>query len=499
MRPSLQIWLFSAFLFAAALGLFTRSNRFPFYDHPDEPVKVAQVQTGNWNFHHPMLMLSTARLAVRAAGVSLDDPQRVVETGRWVSAGFAAASVALLAAMLWIVAGRFAGIAAGLLLLTHHQLFELAHYFKEDTSLLFGLGVWLLGLALHARRPRWSTAALVGAGAALAVSGKYIGVFALPLSLWLIPHQAQSGRRGSQLAAFFGAFAAVVALVNFPLLLQLGTFESSFHREIGLVVNGQQGMTRSVPHTVYLNAFRDNLHFALWIFLPVALWSAWRHRREWTALEGLILILPVVYMTLLSFSPKAHDRYFLPASALFVCSVALGMNALGRFPRWRKALPALLALAVLLQVTGLPKRDLRSYYRAFQSDDRAELTAWLNTRPPGDVIAQDRRTLLPTPEQPKFLPYQPALAARVVDEPLEKFAGLDALRAQQVTLAVLCQDDFGRYDLKSLRPQHGGESAYQRTGALYRVLREGRTPLWERPRGLVLYLHPGLKVFSLPE
>ena len=36
-QQTLQIWLFAALLFAAGLGLFTRSNGFPFYAHPDEP------------------------------------------------------------------------------------------------------------------------------------------------------------------------------------------------------------------------------------------------------------------------------------------------------------------------------------------------------------------------------------------------------------------------------------------------------------------------------
>ena len=498
MRETLQIWLFAALLFAAGLGLFTRSNGFPFYYHPDEPVKVTQVQTEHWNFHHPMLMLTTARLAVRASGADPANPQRVVEVGRSVSAGFAAASVALLAALAWLVGGRFAGITAGLFLLTHHQLFELAHYFKEDTALLFGLSAWLLALALHSKRPHWTTAVLVGAGAALAVSGKYVGVFAPLLSLFLIPHYAPPCRRAASLGLFLGAFVVVFGLVNLPLLLQPAAFESSFHREIGLVVHGQRGMTRAVPHTVYLTAFRDNVPFALWPFLAFALGNFWTRRFHRNALGWVLLLFPFLFLALLSFSPKTHDRYFLPATALLVCAAALGAGQLRLHPAWRKALPALVAVAIALQVAGLPKHDLLSYYRAFQTDDRAELAAWLNASHPTALIAQDQRTLLPTPERKKFFSYQPALSAQVLGEPLDQIADLGALRARGVTLVALCQGDFGGYDLKSLRPQRGGEEAWRRTGAFYRALREGRKPLWERPRGLVAYLHPGLMVYDLP-
>ena len=444
-----------------------------------------------------MLMLTTARLAALASGET-ENPQHVVEVGRWVSAGFAAASVALLAALAWIVGGRFAGIAAGLLLLTHHQLFELSHYFKEDTALLFGISAWFLGLALYAKRPHWTTAALVGAGAALAVSGKYVGVFAPLLSLFLIPHYAKPGRRGEGVGVFLGAFVAVFGLVNLPLLLQLTTFESSFHREMGFVVHGQRGMTRSVPHTVYLTAFRDNIHPGLCLFIALFLGSFWSRRPHRTAFGWVLLLFPFVYLTLLSFSPKTHDRYFLPATALFVCTAALGAGQLRSRPAWRKAAPALVGLAVALQLAGLPRHDLRSYYRAFQTDDRAELAAWLNAQHPTAVIAQDRRTLLPTPEAKRFLPYQPALSARVLGETLDKIADLGKLRTSGVTLVALCQGDFGCYDLKSLRPQRGNEEAYRKTGALYRALREGRKPLWERPQALVTYLHPGLMVYALP-
>ncbi len=496
MRPTLQIWLFAALLFVAGLGLFTRSNRFPFYYHPDEPVKVTQIQTGHWNFHHPMLMLTTGRLAVRAADEG--NPQRIVETGRAVSAGFAAAAVALLAAALWILGGRFTGMATGLLLLTHHQLFELAHYFKEDTALLFGLSAWLLGLALYTKRPHWTTAALVGVGAALAVSGKYVGAFAPLLSLFLIPHYAQPGRRGASLGLFLGAFVVVFGLVNLPMLWQLATFESSFHRELGLVLQGQHGTTRAVPHTVYLTAFRDNVPFVLWPFLAFALGNFWRQNAHRTALGGVLLLFPFVFLALLSFSPKTHDRYFLPATALFVCVAALGAGQLRLRPAWRKVVPALFAMAMALQIAGMPKHDLLSYYRAFQTDDRAELAAWLNAHHPTATLAQDRQTLLPTPEEKRWGSHPPALSAHVIHEPLDAFPDLAALRAGGVTLVALCQADFGGYDLKSLRPQRGGEAAWQKTGALYRALREGRKPLWERPRGLVAYLHPGLMVYNLP-
>ncbi|XHR29175.1 MAG: hypothetical protein ACFUZC_01140 [Chthoniobacteraceae bacterium] len=494
MRPALQIVLFSVLLFVAGLALFTRANRFPFHRHPDEPVKVAQLQTGNWNFNHPMLLLSTARLALAASGTDLRDPQRVVEVGRWVSAGFAAATAALMAAALWLAAGRFAGIAVGLLILSNHQLFELSHYLKEDTALAFGLAAWLLGLALYRRWPGRATAAFVGAGAALALSGKYIGALAPLISLWLLA-SPRTTPRARRYLPFLAAFLATVALVNAPMLGNKEHWESSFNREVTLAVNGQGGMTRSVPHTIYFRAFRDNLHLVLWIFIALAFWRAWQRRRELGPEELALFLVPLLLMALLSFSPKANDRYFLPATVLFLGAAALGISAIPR----KAALPALLAAAVAFQVIGHPGRDLRSYWLAFQSDDRSALTAWLNVRPPGEVIVQDRRTLLPSAAKPAFLAWQEPLTPRVLPQALEKYPDLQSLRAEGATLAALCQDDYERFDLKKLRPQKGAEETARRTGELYRAIRENRQPLWQRPRGLVIYLHPGLVVYSMPE
>src|ERR1700730_13619414 len=82
-------------LFAVVLWLDTRYNQFPYFYHPDEAVKVEQLRTGNWNFHHPMLMLTATKAAVALGDVPPQE-QRIVAVGRWVSAGFVALAVVAL-------------------------------------------------------------------------------------------------------------------------------------------------------------------------------------------------------------------------------------------------------------------------------------------------------------------------------------------------------------------------------------------------------------------
>lgn len=132
--------LVAIIVFIGAMALFSEHSSFPIYYHTDEPGKVLQVTHRGKNFHHPTLLLTSASLARRAFlhGGAEDDPQRVVEMGRRVVATFAAASAALLALLAARLHGLWAGLSAGLLVVTNPLLYELAHYFKEDPVLLFG-------------------------------------------------------------------------------------------------------------------------------------------------------------------------------------------------------------------------------------------------------------------------------------------------------------------------------------------------------------------------
>ena len=86
--------LVASLVFVSAMVLFTEHASAPFYYHQDEPGKVLQVIHRRKNFHHPLLMLTTAEVARKAFlhGGAEDDPQRVVEMARTIMAAFAAAS-----------------------------------------------------------------------------------------------------------------------------------------------------------------------------------------------------------------------------------------------------------------------------------------------------------------------------------------------------------------------------------------------------------------------
>ena len=171
-------------VFAGAMVLFTDHATAPFYYHQDEPGKVLQVIHRRKNFHHPLLMLSTAEVARKVIlhGGAEDDPQRVVEMARRIMAVFAAASSALLALLATRRLGVLAGLAVGLLTVTNPLHYELAHYFKEDPAFLFGIVSCALAAQLYWTRRSPGSVTVLGVAAGVAAAGKYIGAAFVPVA-----------------------------------------------------------------------------------------------------------------------------------------------------------------------------------------------------------------------------------------------------------------------------------------------------------------------------
>src|SRR5436190_13962169 len=106
-----QIWLqrgiaalIGAVLFLVFLRLYTLHNAQPMHYHPDEQGKGEQVYYDERNWNHPTLLLDSAAWAVNVFNVDMD-VEKIVQTGRCVSAAFAAACVVTLACIGYIEAG----------------------------------------------------------------------------------------------------------------------------------------------------------------------------------------------------------------------------------------------------------------------------------------------------------------------------------------------------------------------------------------------------------
>jgi hypothetical protein len=489
-------------LFAATLWLDTRQNGFPFFYHPDEPDKVDQLISGKWNFHHPLLMLGTAEAAKEALGLP-NREQTLVVLGRWCSALFTAGGVLGFALLAWRVRGWRGFWIVGLLLLTQHQVFELAHYFKEDSALFFAVALAFLALHIQHRRPGWDGALFTGAACGLCLSAKYLGaVMFIPAAI--VMGAAQRGKRASgiQWVGFAAGLIAVAAAVNFPVFTHLDVFTHSFGRETSLVAEGERGYTGGqVAIFEYLHIFAVDTTPVIWV-LVIAELLIQRKRRD--VFDWTMAIFPFGFMLLLACSTKTNDRYFLPATAGFHYLAGLGAVDLPQLlsAKWAARLRPwrVTALALLVNVFYYPDYPVGLYFYlvAFAHDDRSEMLDWIRANvPPTAVIAGENRADLPVQRRTERLAVQPLLPQRVIETKYMADLGPtpSALVGQGIGYIVISESDYGIFFRKAATGHLTPEM--QRKREFYETLFRDFQPVWERPRGTGIYLHPGLKVYRL--
>lgn len=501
-RKWLLLALWCVALFVWCLALNTRHNDFPHYYHPDEPGKVEQLISGDWNLHHPMLLLDGARLTMAIAGTERDK-QAIVEIGRTVSAIFISAAVVVLSLLGWRWRGWGAALGVGGILALHHQLFELSHYLKEDSALLFGVATAVLATWLYSERPSLPRAAFLGLACALAISGKYIGALTLLLAVPALLRYAV--RRGPEWTAFLATLLVAFALVNWPILTDFPTFWESLSRETDYVVHGQKGMTRSVPHAQYWSIFLDNSTPVMWIFLLIFLIARWRKRHCASPGERIISAFPFLFALALSFSPKSNDRYFLPASALLAVLAIVGAGDLAAWLIAKCPRRATFSIAALALIAGqLPawtnsRPGWLGYDRAFQRDDNQELIEWLRTElPPDAVIAKDNRIALPNPERRKHADRVGIIPQKVIAEKYAADIGtLEEMRAAGITHAAVSEMDYGKFFLQGLRPKESEREDFERRRDFYQRLFWETKLVFSREKSTVLYLHPGIRVYEI--
>jgi hypothetical protein len=529
--PAAVDWMERAALLGASLLLFAlcfysgfRHHTFPYFYHPDEPGKVEQLTTGKFNYHHPMLLLATARLATDVLQTP-KKPQAIVEVGRGVSAALMAGAVVMFALLAFLWRGWRAGLVTGAALALHHQIYELAHYMKEDSALLFGVAWTFLAALAYTQRPTLWRVAVLGAGCALAISGKYIGVVVLGVALpvlWASSRDAE-GRRWPHVASFFGAFVAVLIAVNFSLFVHLVTFGQSFHRELDLVVKGQGDVTRRVPHALYWNVFIDNSTPAIWLLVVSLITVCYQRWQRLMLPQKLLLWFPFLYGIMLSFSPKENDRYFLPATAVLTTLAAVGAESLpyllaSIYRAWdtRTAqrilsrnsrqwiMIASSAVLVILQITGWSstKPGWSQYDAAFVRDDISALIVWMKKDLPADaVVVADSKAGLLNPKRRKNKGRTQGIPQKVTISKLASDLGtVDDLRARGITHVVISESSYGRFFRSDLRPKDAKKIAQFEAGRqFYEELLSNGELLFEKERGTVIYLHPGIRVYRIQQ
>jgi hypothetical protein len=489
----LWTWGMAVAFVVAALMFFTRHQDFPYLYHTDESSKVQQIIRRDYNFNHPLLLVRTTEALVAATGAGLK-PQAVVEKGRLASAIFAALATGLMVVFASGLAGRAAGALTGVLVITHPVLYELSHYMKEDCALLVGIAATVLALVHYASAPSAARAALVGAAAGLAVSGKYLGgVVAGMAILALARHAAGTTRRWIPVFVAVLALVAVFAAINYPSLLNYEAFTKAQERELAKI--GKRAEERPEPIQLkHLSKLGTSLSAPLLAGLLFWAMRRWRLRNHepcvWRMLGGMF----VIYFLVVSLAPKTKDRYLLPVYVLGCGLGAVGLVEWHRhFRRHRKSYTRGIPRTVAALAIGWHLPRLVDTYHAFQRDDRRELVAYIRaTIPPEAGIAQDVRVLLARAQgagPSEFSLPNPLFAPP--DRWVADLGSIAELRARGITHVAVCEADY------HLVTRGGREGKGAARGRWYAELFENYPVVWQRKAGEIEYLQPGLSLYRI--
>jgi hypothetical protein len=501
-RALLRRWLLPFLFFVAACFLFTRDNGFPYLYHTDEPGKVAQIANGQWNLRHPPLLLLVTKAAVRVFGPATS-PQEIAVLGRDVSAVFAAGAVAGLVLLAQGSFGWPTGALAGVLALSSPQLFELAHYFKEDTALAFGVVLLWLAMTRAARQSGWSAAVALGAAAAIAVSSKYLGILALVFAIAseaLSRLASQPRRLWQGQVVLFGTFVIVVAALNVPLLFDASRFANSLQVEMSAVVRGEGGIAQTSPITTYLKSLWIILG---WPVLTAGVLGLMLHGalpKKFDPLPKLLPLFPLVYLAVIACSPKTSSRYLLPVTLSLTFFAAVLPATLAPFveryfARWlapaKFAVPALLGLglAVSQVMNFLPTMQ------GFHRDARSELVTFLNTHlaPDAQLVAERHIGLdLSIDGKEKLRPF--GLQQKECAADLGTVA---ELRQQGVGYVITHGPTRHMFTSATHLPQAEARADYERRRSFYEQLDRECRQIWRTRKSKVVYLSPDLRVYDL--
>lgn len=467
------------------LFLYTWMNALPAAWHWDEPSKVQQILTSDWNFNHPQLLLTATKLAL-----ALFDPaptaRGILLAGRWCSAIFACTAVVALAVVAKRLCGNLAGWCALIWIGSGAFIFGLAHYFKEDTTLVFGLSVFAIFLIEFERSPATTRAILLGIGAGLAASGKYIGFAVMPIAL-IAPYlveQRPHTLRIRQSLVIAAASVATIALVNLPGVTQLLAFSGAMKRELFHVLTEHGGVISPITDTVLVwqVAVCCNVALLAWLAFIAFRREELTHRLSWAA----VALVPLLFLALSQLSVIKLERYTLPTIVFIQCLAACGIACLAASGSavLRGAAVAIFLLGVAWNVS-----QFATTIDTMRHGSRASIAAWVRSHVPADAVIAESPTVDLNADG---APY-PKLRQTII--PIGSFNQMRADGVQYFVISNRAYDRFVKGKLRLAKDASGGSAAEQ-AADFARVLASSRLLINDRGEGLKgLYFSPRLAVY----
>lgn len=485
-RPWLPVFVF-ALIFAGSCALNAINIGFPVYWHPDEPGKALQLQTGNYNFFHPQLLL---RLAMLFHGLlPLDQSTReIILAGRFASAVTAAVATTAFGIFVMRRFGIAFGIATAFLLALTPTVFLNAHFFKEDASLLMGIALVMLAIQSVDSAPRSRNIALLGAAVGLAASAKYIGVIMVVPAIAML---ASKHPRWIDCVRCLICAAFVFVAINIAGILGSSSLKAGLFKEITHVTTNHGGISYGLKSTRTLLNFWEGTPagaIAIWVAAMLLIigrqFSSGKNDAAKAPasamMDNIVVFTPLLLLAAAQFSMVAIPRYVLPATVLaLVAAVWISASEFSSTRNYaRRALPVIL-LAFSGAATSV---SFATTMRIFMNDPRIQLGEWIALHLPADAkVATEFYAGLPTPENLAVDRTLPALP-QTVKMPFQSLCAarsLSNLRELGYTHIAMSGGNFERFFDPKARIAGDAAVACKR---FYEEVFDKLTPLYEIPR-----------------
>ena len=440
-----------------------------------------------WFFSKPALTPWLAALGLTLAGVPGGEGALPPATSFWVRLPFAllsVAAVAVLAAQVARLAGRRAGLLAGLVLATSPLWLLVSRQAMTDLPFAACVAVATAALARRLLDPAasagWTVAAWVAMGlGALAKGLLGPGLPLASVALFALLERRPWAETGASLRRLASPAAlAAFAVVALPwYLLMLGfdgldaegkTFFQRFflHDHLARLTTGVYSSTPGGSFTYFLE--QGAWGFFPWVGLvPLAVLGPWPAAAPAARLGRLAATQAALAFVLFSASATRFHHYILPALPALAVAVGLALDGLLAAP----APPRLLALGALL--AGLAGRDLalapRRWLELFTFNQERPYPDALDARPilagaPAWLDAHGAAWLVTAVAVVALA----ALAARG-DRPALRHRALQAL----LTAGVLQAAWLAWGQMERLGPHWTQRELFQR----YFALRQGEEPI----------------------
>jgi len=486
-----------ALILAGACALNAIHVGFPVYWHPDEVTKALQLQTGDYNFYHPQLLL---RLAMILHGVlPLDNSIRdIVLAGRFVSVGATAIATAAFAIFVIRRFGVVFGIVTAVLLALTPTVFLNAHFFKEDATLLMGMALVMLAIQSVESRPGPLNIALLGAAVGLAASAKYVGIIMVVPAIAML---ASKRIRRIDSVRFLFCATIVFAGINSAGIFGSASLKEGFLKEVIHVMTDHDGISWG-PRSArtLINFWQSTPAAVIVIWIAGMMFYVWQtldnFRREPATkspsamMDGIVLFTPLLLLATAQLSMVAIPRYVLPATVL--TTIAAVWITASVFSSVRNRALRILPIGLLAIGAVATIGSFQTALHVFTDDPRVRLGSWIATHLPADAkIAAEFYAGLPTAESQTIDRTLPPLP-QAVEMPfyhLGMAGSPGKLRELGYTHMVLSSGNFDRFLDPTARLASGAAIERKR---FYQDVFATLTPIHDEPR--LTYVDPALNM-----